>query len=79
MLKPYMVLDIGEGQEQLDSLTQSYGNPVEAEMIVYLVQFIHERAKVPFNRKSEIYDMTSITKRMIFACILTRNRDYNTI
>ncbi|CAF4029487.1 unnamed protein product [Rotaria sp. Silwood2] len=50
LLKPYMVLDIVNGQDQLDSVTQSYGNPLEANMVAYLVQFINERAKVPFNQ-----------------------------
>lgn len=46
-----MILDVINGQEQLDSVTQSYGNPIEANMVAYLVQFINEHAKVPFNRK----------------------------
>ncbi|CAF4295484.1 unnamed protein product, partial [Rotaria magnacalcarata] len=44
-----MILDIVNGQEQLDPVTQSYGNPLEADVIVRLVQFINEQAKVPFN------------------------------
>ncbi|UJR28955.1 hypothetical protein I4U23_010172 [Adineta vaga] len=50
LLKPYMILDVVNGQEQLDPVTQSYGNPLEAEIIVCLVEFINEQAKVPFNQ-----------------------------
>ena len=46
-----MVLDVVNSQEQLDSVTQSYGNPLEADIVACLVQFINEKAKVPFNRK----------------------------
>ncbi len=45
-----MVLDVVNGQEQLDPVTQSCGNPVEADIVACLVQFINEQAKVPFNR-----------------------------
>ncbi|CAF5221628.1 unnamed protein product, partial [Rotaria magnacalcarata] len=45
-----MILDIVNGQEQLDPVTQSYGNPLEADVVVRLVQFINEQAKVPFNQ-----------------------------
>jgi hypothetical protein len=45
-----MVLDVINGQEQLDPITQSYGNPLEADIVACLVQFINEKAKVPFNR-----------------------------
>jgi hypothetical protein len=54
LLKPYMVLDVINGQEQVDSITQSYGNPLEADIVACLVQFINEHAKVPFNRTSLI-------------------------
>ncbi|CAM4853435.1 unnamed protein product [Rotaria socialis] len=50
LLKPYMILDIVNGQEQLDPVTQSYGNPLEADVVARLVQFINEQAKVPFNQ-----------------------------
>ena len=50
LLKPYMILDVVNSQEQLDPITQSYGNPTEAETVVCLVEFINSRAKVPFNR-----------------------------
>jgi hypothetical protein len=46
-----MVLDVVNSQEQLDPITQSYGNPLEADIVTCLVQFINEKAKVPFNRK----------------------------
>jgi hypothetical protein len=46
-----MVLDAINGQEEQDAHTQSYGNPLEAEIAASLVQFIYERAKVPFSRK----------------------------
>ena len=45
-----MIFDITNGQEQFDSITQSYGNSIEADIITCLVKFINERAKVPFNR-----------------------------
>ncbi|CAF1228145.1 unnamed protein product [Adineta ricciae] len=50
LLKPYMILDVVNSQEQLDPITQSYGNPPEAETVVCLVEFINSRAKVPFNQ-----------------------------
>ncbi|CAF0839892.1 unnamed protein product [Rotaria sordida] len=50
LLKPYMILDVVNGQDQLDSITQSYGNPLEANIVACLVQFINEQAKVPFNQ-----------------------------
>jgi len=50
LLKPYAILDVNQGKEELDAHTQSYGNPMEADIIVCLVQFINERAKVPFNQ-----------------------------
>lgn len=50
LLKPYTVLDVINGQEQLDPISQSYGNVLEAEIVACLVQFIHEKAKVPFNQ-----------------------------
>jgi hypothetical protein len=46
-----MILDVVNSQEQLDPITQSYGNPLEADIVACLVQFINEQAKVPFNRK----------------------------
>ena len=46
-----MVLDAINSQDQLDSITQSYGNPLEAEIVAHLVEFINGRAKVPYNRK----------------------------
>ncbi len=49
-----MILDVVNSQEQLDPITQSYGNPLEADIVVCLVQFINEKAKVPFNRKIRI-------------------------
>jgi len=45
-----MVLDVVNGQEQLDPVSQSYGNVLEAEIVACLVQFINETARVPFNR-----------------------------
>jgi hypothetical protein len=56
LLKPYMVLDVMNGQEQLDCTTQSYGNPLEADIVACLVQFINEKAKVPFNRMSFLFN-----------------------
>lgn len=50
LLKPYMVLDVINSEEQLDPITQSYGNPLEADIVACLVQFINEKAKVPFNQ-----------------------------
>ena len=46
-----MVLDVVNSQEQFDPTTQSYGNPLEADIVACLVQFINETAKVPFQRK----------------------------
>ena len=46
-----MVLDVINGQEQIDPITQSCGNPLEADIVACLVQFINEQAKVPFTRK----------------------------
>lgn len=51
-----MVLDVEKGQELFDTVTQSYGNLVEAEFVACLVQFINERAKVPFNRKLFLFN-----------------------
>jgi len=51
-----MVLDVVNGQEHLDPVTQSCGNPVEADIIACLVQFINEQAKVPFNRMETIFN-----------------------
>ncbi|CAF4773373.1 unnamed protein product [Rotaria sp. Silwood1] len=50
LLKPYMILDVINGQDQVDSVTQSYGNPFEANIVACLVHFINERAKVPFSQ-----------------------------
>jgi hypothetical protein len=51
-----MILDVINGQEQIDPITQSCGNPLEADVVAYLVQFINQQAEVPFNRKSFIFD-----------------------
>ncbi|CAF3705736.1 unnamed protein product [Adineta steineri] len=50
LLKPYMVLDVVNGQDELDPVTQSYGNLLEADIIACLVEFINERAKVPYSQ-----------------------------
>ena len=73
-----MVLDVANGQEQLDPITQSCGNPLEADIVVCLVQFINERAKVPFNRQSNLFNYNHI---LSFVCVFffLRNWDYYTV
>jgi hypothetical protein len=51
-----MVLDAVNSQDQLDPITQSYGNPLEAEIVAHLVEFINVRARVPFNRKQYLFN-----------------------
>lgn len=69
-----MVLDVEKGQELFDTVTQSYGNLVEAEFVACLVQFINERAKVPFNRKLFLFNninhflFDEIQYEIIFNC-----------
>lgn len=60
-----MVLDVVNSQDQLDPVTQSYGNPLEAEIVACLVQFIHEKAKVPFNRKIHRSSIDSINRNLL--------------
>ena len=72
LLKPYMVLDAVNGQEEQDAHTQSYGNPLEAEIAACLVQFINEQAKVPFSRKWSVVDAHRRGS-------LLRNRHYHSV
>ena len=59
-----MVLDVVNSQEQLDSVTQSYGNPLEAEIVACLVHFINEKARVPFNRKINSFSSLKISREI---------------
>ncbi|CAF0898170.1 unnamed protein product [Didymodactylos carnosus] len=49
-LKPYIVLDVVDGQEEFDNITQSYYNKLEVQFIVHLVKYITEKGKVPLNQ-----------------------------
>lgn len=69
-----MVLDVVNSQEQLDPATQSYGNPLEADIVACLVQFINEQAKVPFNRK-----MSCLFVDIVNQNLCSRNGYYHSV
>jgi len=61
-----MVLDVVNGQEQLDPVSQSYGNVLEAEIVACLVQFINETARVPFNRTLLLFCVMIRIRKILF-------------